>query len=220
MASRSRGDEIDMLVATCSTSTRADPLALRAVAVMIAVPLPVAVSRPSSSMAATAALLVDHDTDNPGMAWPFASTTTAESRSVSPSAANVWGPSSGWIRTPAGTCRTSAITESARSSRAARMKAVPVATPVTRPAESTVTIEVSALDQDTSAPAIGRPFGSRTVAVTRTVSSSASRIRRSGGGIRTEWGRCCTATRAESFASPEVATMYASPLSTAVTSPA
>ncbi len=57
-------------------------------AVTIAVPFPVAVTRPDASTAATEALSLDQVTEAPGIACPFWSRTAARSRAVSPKAVN------------------------------------------------------------------------------------------------------------------------------------
>ena len=218
-AMRSLGDVTSILTGSGSTTTRVEPVALFALAEMVALPLPTAVTSPSRLMVATARSLVDQATGTSGIVWPVASNTTAEKRSVSPIVTNFRGLSEGWRRTDAGACLTSAVIESARVPWVAPRVAIPLSTDVISPSWSTVTTDVLLEDHATLASAIGRPLGSRTKAVTRTVSASASMSRRRGGGILNEWGRCRTATRAESFASPAAATMYADPLSTAVTRP-
>ena len=59
-----------------------------AVAVMVAVPLPVAVTSPDPSTVATEVALLDQATAAPAIARPFWSRTSAESCTVAPKAAS------------------------------------------------------------------------------------------------------------------------------------
>ena len=68
----------------CSTVTEAVPDAEPEAAVIVAVPLPVAVASPEPSTAATATSELAHSTDAPDMARPLWSRTSAESATVSP----------------------------------------------------------------------------------------------------------------------------------------
>lgn len=71
---------------TCATVTAAVPEAGSAVAVIVAVPLPVAVTRPEPSTAATAGALLDQLTVVPDITLPFWSRTSAVSCTVAPKA--------------------------------------------------------------------------------------------------------------------------------------
>ena len=74
--------------ASCSTNTAALPVTEPVAAVIVAVPLPTAVTRPVASTPATPALLDDQVTAVPAMTWPFWSRTSAVSCTVASSAAS------------------------------------------------------------------------------------------------------------------------------------
>ena len=55
-------------------------------AVIVAVPLPTAVTRPDASTVATGAALLDHPTSTPAITFPYWSVTSAPSWTVAPNA--------------------------------------------------------------------------------------------------------------------------------------
>ena len=64
---------------TCATAIVAVPDADPAVAVIVATPLPIAVTRPAALTVATCAAVLDQVTVTPAIDWPFWSRTSAAS---------------------------------------------------------------------------------------------------------------------------------------------
>ena len=70
---------IAMVLTSCNTATAALPDADPAVAVIVAAPLPAAVTNPDASTAVTAASLLDQPTATPDITCPYWSSTSARS---------------------------------------------------------------------------------------------------------------------------------------------
>ena len=154
-ATVSEGGETTTETADCITVTTTSPEAPPAVAVIVAVPLPAAVTSPDPSTVATASSLDAHE--KAAMAWPLASTAMAVSRSVSPRAAMVRPP---MVAPPAVTvtesvdCITVTVAVPEAPPAVAVIVAVPLPTAVTNPVELTSATAALLLAQVTAAPAI------------------------------------------------------------------
>ena len=116
--------------------TSAVPVASPALAVIVALPSPAAVTRPAPSTVATASSLDRHENSAPSTACPFASNAAAVNRSVSPTAARV--ASSGVTDTESGDCATVTSAVPVASPALAVIVAFPSPTAVTSPEPSTV----------------------------------------------------------------------------------
>jgi hypothetical protein len=137
------------------------------VAVMVAVPAPVAVTRPPELTVAMALLELDQETARPVNTLPFASRVLADNCTVPPT----------WRFAVAGATVTVATGASATVTLAvpvcpsldAVMVTVPALAPVTKPLELTVAIAVLELDQETARPVNTLPLASRVLADNCTV---------------------------------------------------
>ena len=154
-----------------ATVTATLPDAAPALAVIVAVPLPAAVTRPAASTVATASSLDSHENSAPATAWPFASNASAASWTVAPTAVR---SAAGETATEFADWATVTATVPDADPAVAVTDAVPLPTAVTSPVELTVATAVSALDQVTVAPAITCPFWSRTSAESCIVAPSAA----------------------------------------------
>ncbi len=199
------------------TVTTASPDASPAAAVIVADPLPVAVTRPAPSTVPTRVSLLDHDTDTPASARPSWSRTSADSCAVWSNAAST--TASGVTVIDVGTA--AATTTSAPPDTPAVVAvatARPGATPVTSP-ESSITATVVSLDAHVNTASLtARPFASVATAENRTVSPSTT------GSAEpvtvTVLTVCRTVSAALPDASPAAAVIVADPLPVAVASPA
>lgn len=190
---------------------------LPAMAVIVADPLPVAVTRPAPSTVPTRGSLLDHDTDTPAIARPIWSRTSADSFSVCPNAAST--TASGVTVIDVGTA--AATTTSAPPDTPAAVAvatARPGATPVTSPESSITATVVSLDDHENTASPTARPFASAATAENRTVSPST--IASADPVTVTVLTVCRTVSAALPDASPAVAVIVADPLPVAVTRPA
>ena len=165
------GPAVVSTVTSAVPSTRPDGVCQTAVAVTVATPLPIArTSPPSPSTATTSGSSDDQTTRAPSIGNPFASSTTALSRSVSPGASTA---SLGITVTTLGCRSTVTVAVPDAPPAAASMTAVPSPAARTKPDASTVATESSLLVQSTFAPAIAWPFWSCTRALSRSVSPTA-----------------------------------------------
>jgi len=131
-----------------------------ATAVIVAVPLPVAVTRPVSTTA-TCGSLDDHANSASATACPFPSNASAVSRTVSLSSTVSRAGDTATDRTD---CITLTATLPDRVPAASVIVAVPLPLAVTSPDSSTVATGGELLDQLTGAPGITSPYWSSTSA--------------------------------------------------------
>ena len=141
----------------CRTITVALALASPALAVIVAVPLPVAATRPVPSTVATDASDDDHATGWPSMTRASWSRTSATRRTVSPSDAKRT-VSGATVRVVGTAAMTVSSARPVTPCAVAVTSASPAPTPVTRPASSTTATSVSLDAHENPAPATGRPF--------------------------------------------------------------
>ncbi len=120
----------------CATVTAAVPEAPPAVAVIVAVPLPAAATRPEPSTVATASSLDSQEKSRPATARPFESNASAASRRVAPRAERV--ASAGVTATDSGVCITVTAAVPEAPPAVAVIVAVPLPAAATRPEPSTV----------------------------------------------------------------------------------
>ena len=139
---------------------------------IVAVPLPTAVTSPEPSTVATASSLDSQENCAPTTACPFASVASATSRTVSPNATSV--STAGVTATALTSWATVTAAVPETDPAVAEIVVFPFATAVTSPEASTVATEASPLAHATAAPAITCPFWSRTSAVSCTVAPSAT----------------------------------------------
>ncbi|MDE0650099.1 MAG: hypothetical protein OXI12_07110, partial [Gammaproteobacteria bacterium] len=147
---------------TCSTFTVAPPDTVPVVAVTTALPFLTAVTRPSSSTAATESLLDHSNTCLPGTPLPSESSASASNRNVSPMAISV--AESGDTRTCATICSTVTVATPVAAPLAAVTTALPFPIAVTRPNPSTRTTDASVDVYPIGTPVISSPFWLSTVA--------------------------------------------------------
>ena len=139
--------------AACDTITAARPTASPAVAVIVAIPLPAAVTTPDGSTTATSVSPLAHATRSPSIRRPIWSRTSAMRRTVSLSAVN--SRVSGVTATVVGTdASTSSSARPTTPAEVAVTSISPAPTPVTSPAASTMATASSLDAQENSAPAI------------------------------------------------------------------
>ena len=147
---------IQMGTATTSTVTSAVPVASPALAVIVALPSPAAVTSPEPSTVATASSPDSHENSAASTACPFASNAAAVNRSVSPTAASV--ASFGATDTESGDCATVTSAVPVASPALAVIVALPSATAVTSPEPSTVATCGLSLAQATDMSVSTSPF--------------------------------------------------------------
>ena len=201
--------------ATTVSSTR--PLAPEDAAATSASPAATAVTKPAESTTATSVSLVVHMNSAPATGCPFASVASAVNRAVSPNATSV--SAAGRTSTALTSCATVTAAVPDALHTVAVIVALPLATAVTRPAESTTATSVSLVVHMNSAPATGCPFASVASAVNRAVSPNATSVS-AAGRTSTALTSCATVTAAVPDALHTVAVIVALPLATAVTRPA
>ena len=163
-----------------STVTSAAPVTPPDSAVTVAVPPATPVTSPVESTVATSVSLEAHANCAPATAWPFASSASAVSRSVS-AVTRLAAPDV--MVTVLVACATVISALAVAAPDVAVTVVAPLATAVASPEASTVATAASELDHDTVAPAITRPFWSNTEAVNWTVRPSAARVADDGDNV-------------------------------------
>ena len=202
--------------ATCITIANALPEIAPEVAVIVAVPLPSAVTNPAESTGATCGSLLAHVTTSSGIGRPIWSRTSAVSRTVSPSASNTTVSGVTATVVGAGTTTTSCA-RPVTPDEVAETSTSPTATPATNPVPSTTATVVSLDAHENPAPATPWPFASLASATRRSVSPNTSVS--AAGVTSTVLTRWATVTVALPEADPAVAVIVAVPFPAAVTRP-
>jgi hypothetical protein len=167
--------ESSRVAGSWATVTAAVPVAEPEVAVIVAVPSAIEVTRPEDEAVATAASDVAHVTVAPLIVAPPASFTVADSWVVSPNKANVSTVSANAML--AATCPTVTAAVPVAEPEVAVIVAVPSAIEVTRPEDEAVATAASDVAHVTVAPLIVPPFWSLTVAEIWDVAPSEARLR-------------------------------------------
>jgi len=203
------------VAATCETVTSAAAVADPEVAVIVAVPLPIAVTRPVVETDATNASDEDHVTGASSTTTP-PMVTVAESCEVSENDEKLKleldSSINSWV------CETVTSTVAVADPELAVIVAEPSPTAVINPVDETVAIPSSDEDQSIVTSAISLPPASVAVAVTVSVSPIAPSVRESRESSRVA-AACATVIAAVALAEPEVAVTFAVPFVTAVTRP-
>ena len=148
--------------------TEADPLAEPEVAVIVADPSAIEVTRPEDETVAMVVSEDSHVTVAPEITVPPASFTVALTVTVSPTDVRVFVL--GETSTVDATCATVTADVAVAEPEVAVMVAVPFTTAVTSPADETVATDAADVDHVTVAPDMADPPVSFTVALTVTVS--------------------------------------------------
>ncbi len=154
-----------------ATVTAALPDTPPALAVIVAVPLPTAVTSPDPSTVATVASSDAHVNSAPATPWPFASVASAVRRTVSPQATSVSAAGDTATALTVWASVTAALPDAEPV--VAVIVAVPLPAAITSPDPSTVATVASPLDHAIGAPAMTLPFWSRTSVLSCTVAPSA-----------------------------------------------
>jgi hypothetical protein len=187
------------------------------VAVIVAVPLVIAVTSPADDTVAVDELDVVHVTVAPEMALSFASFTVAVSWVVSPSDVKLSTVSDNSMLAAAWATVTAAVAST--EPEVAVIVADPLATAVTRPADETVATDEFDAAHVTVGFEMTVPPASLTVGVSVAVSPSDEKLRLVGARVR-DAATWVTVAVAVALAEPDVAVIVAVPSATAVTRPA
>src|SRR5438093_163346 len=163
------GDGLTVTEATGATVTVTSevPLCPSQVAVIVAVPATLPVTRPLALTVATVVLPLDQVTTRPDNGLPFASFGVAVSCTVCP--ASTLAGDGLTVTEATGTAVTVTTDVPLLPSDVAVIVAEPAVTPLTSPLPFTVATDVLLLDQVTTRPVSGLPFASLGVAVSCTV---------------------------------------------------
>src|SRR6266545_4786874 len=202
---------------TCKTPSVADPDTPAVVAVIVAVPLAIAVTRPVAGAAVATPGADDAQLkDWPRMALPFASLAVAVNCRVSPSASSVAVP--GLTSIEVTSCTTDSVAVPATPAAVAPIVTEPIASPVASPVWSTLAIAGTDEAHVNACPATERPFPSSATALNCCVSPSALNVA-VAGLTTTDVTTWLTVSVAAPETPPVVAVIVAGPFASAVTSP-
>ena len=201
---------------TFATVTAADPFLPSLVAVIVTLPAAMAVARPVDDTVAADGFELDHVIARPASTVPAASCVVAVSCTVAPT--RMFATLGATATEATGTLDTVTVAVPVWPSLAAVMVAVPSATPLTRPAPSTVATAPSLVVHVTVRPERGFPFTSLRVAPSCTVAPIYT-LAGLGLTVTEATARLVTVTAAVPLCPSLVAVMVADPTATPLTRP-